>query len=95
MKPYDLFYSIGHTNILKFDKRSCPWFNGHFYNKIHLYGHMHMSFEWNMVETVRKEMLGVYGKPCRMFNVGCMMPYMEYKPRTLSEILMNEHMEGK
>ena len=27
------------------------------------------------------------GKPIRAINVGCMMPYMDYEPRTLKEIL--------
>ena len=27
------------------------------------------------------------GKPIRAINVGCMMPYMGYEPRTLKEIL--------
>lgn len=27
------------------------------------------------------------GKPIRAINVGCMMPYMNYEPRTLKEIL--------
>ena len=64
-----------------------PWFNGHFYNAIHLYGHVHTTFEWDMVKKVQKEMIENYGKPCRMYNVGCMMPYMDYTPRTLCEIL--------
>ena len=29
----------------------------------------------------------LYEKQCQMYNVGCMMPYMGYTPRTLDEII--------
>lgn len=64
-----------------------PWFNGHFYNNIHLYGHVHITHEWKMVEKVKKDIIEIHKNPCRMFNVGCMMKYMDYTPRTLGEIL--------
>lgn len=28
----------------------------------------------------------LYGHPCNMFNVGVMMPWMDYTPRTLAHI---------
>ena len=65
-------------------------FNGHFYNGIHLYGHVHNSFEWEYVERCKQIMIKELGKPCRMFNVGAMMKYMNYTPRTLNEILKQE-----
>lgn len=64
-----------------------PCFNKHFYGAFHLYGHVHNSFEANMIEHFKKEMIDLYDKKCNMFNVGCMMPYMSYTPRTLDEIL--------
>lgn len=64
-----------------------PCFRNHFYGAIHLYGHVHTSFEANMMEYDRKLMTDLYGKQCRMYNVGAMMPYMDYTPRTLDEIL--------
>jgi len=67
-----------------------PCFNGHYYQAVHLYGHVHNSFEWNMMEHTKKEMTELYEKPCRMFNVGCMMKYMNYTPRTLTDILKEE-----
>lgn len=34
-------------------------------------------------------------KPCQMFNVGVMMPWMDYTPRTLDEIIAaNSHNEA-
>lgn len=64
-----------------------PCFRDHFYGAYHLYGHVHNSFEYNMMEKVKNEMQHVYQKPCNMYNVGCMMPYMDYSPRTLNEII--------
>ncbi len=64
-----------------------PCFNHHYYGWYHLYGHVHTSFEWNMMKQVKYEMEALYDKPCRMFNVGCMVPGMYYKPRTIEEII--------
>ena len=64
-----------------------PCFNRHFYGAYHLYGHVHNSFEWNMMEHFKAEMTQLYSKPCNMYNVGCMIPYMDYTPRTLEEIV--------
>lgn len=68
-----------------------PCFNKHFYGAIHLYGHVHNSFEANMMEHVKKEMTDLYGKQCNMFNVGAMMPLMDYTPKTLDEILKGDN----
>lgn len=63
-----------------------PCFNHHYYGWTHLYGHVHNSFEWNMMERCRYESEQLYDKPCDMINVGCMMRYINYIPRTLEEI---------
>ena len=52
-----------------------------------LYGHVHNSFEWNMMENVKKQMTELYDKKCEMYNVGAMMSYINYQPRTLEEIV--------
>jgi calcineurin-like phosphoesterase family protein len=62
-------------------------FKNHFYGWYHLYGHVHTSFEWNMMESVKCEMTELYGKQCNMYNCGVMLPYMNYTPRTLDEII--------
>lgn len=64
-----------------------PCYNCHYYGWYHLYGHVHNSFEWNMMERVKFEMKQLYDKDCNMYNVGCMMQYMDYTPRTLEEII--------
>lgn len=64
-----------------------PCFKNHYYGWYHLYGHVHNSTEWNMMERVKYEMEKLYDVSCNMFNVGAMMDYMNYTPRTLNEIL--------
>lgn len=64
-----------------------PCFKNHFYGTFHLYGHVHTSFESQMMEHDRLLMVDLYGKPCNMCNVGAMMPYMDYTPRTLDELI--------
>ena len=67
-----------------------PCFNHHYYGWYHLYGHVHISFEWNMMERVKYEMETLYDKPCRMYNCGAMIDYIGYTPRTLGEILASQ-----
>ena len=64
-----------------------PCFNNHYYGWYHFYGHVHDSFEWNMMENNKRQMTELYDKQCRMFNVGAMMPYIYYKPRTFEQII--------
>lgn len=64
-----------------------PCFKNHFYGWYHFYGHVHSSFEWNIMENTKKQMSELYDKPCNMFNVGVMMPYMGYTPRTFEQIV--------
>lgn len=64
-----------------------PYFQNHFYGWYHLYGHVHTSFEHNMALHDRYLMEQLYGKPCQMYNVGAMLPYMDYTPQTLDTIV--------
>ena len=62
-----------------------------FYNHQHdgavmLYGHVHNTGEWELVEKWQQELLQM-DIPARIINVGCMMDYMNYAPRTLDELL--------
>ena len=63
-----------------------PCFKNHFYGWYHLYGHVHNSFEFNMMEHDKFLMQELYSRPCNMFNVGAMMPWMDYTPRTLEQV---------
>lgn len=70
-----------------------PCFKNHYYpGWYHLYGHVHSTYEWEMIERIRKEVIQEHNNPCNMYNVGCMMPYMNYTPRTLEEIIEGYNM---
>lgn len=64
-----------------------PCFKNHYYGWYHLYGHVHSSFEYNIMERIKYEMTELYTVPCLMYNVGAMMPWMDYTPRTLDELI--------
>lgn len=68
-----------------------PCFKNHTHGWIHLYGHVHNSEEWSMVERWGDELSASYGKTHEMVNVGAMMPYIDYAPRTLEEIVDGHH----
>lgn len=65
-----------------------PCFKNHFHGWYHFYGHVHVSFEYNMMEHDKMLMETLYGKRCYMFNVGAMISYMDYTPRTFDEIIV-------
>lgn len=64
-----------------------PFWNGQFRDTVHLYGHVHNSHQWNMCESWIEEARQLQDIPMRMYNVGCMMEWMDYTPRTLDEII--------
>lgn len=65
-----------------------PCFKNHYHNGWYmLYGHVHNAWEWNMMEHIKKEMKELYLTSCNMYNVGCMMKYMNYTPQTLGNII--------
>lgn len=53
---------------------------------VHLYGHVHDSIEEGKYQGFIED-LNISGLTCVAKNVGCMLPYMEYTPKTLGEIL--------
>ncbi len=63
-----------------------PCFKNHFRGWYHLYGHVHGTFEHNMMLHDRFLTEELYGHPCKMYNVGAMMPWMRYVPRPLDII---------
>lgn len=56
-----------------------------------LYGHVHQTIEYEYIAKLRREIksnAAGHSTPNGNFiNVGCMMPYMNYTPRTLDEII--------
>ena len=77
-----------------------PFFvNMHHDNTYHLYGHVHISFDAQVIKHVCRQVEQLYLHEVRMYNCGCMVPGMDYYPRTLDEIVAidkanREHEEG-
>lgn len=63
-----------------------PFYQNQHYGAVMLYGHVHNSREYGFLEKWKKE-LQQEKIPTLMINVGCMLPYMDYAPRTLDELL--------
>ena len=54
---------------------------------IHLYGHVHCTAEEDLFQQVVANIRKQTDIPMNCYNVGAMMGYMDYTPRTLKEIL--------
>ena len=80
---------IGDGKLLILSHYPIPCFRNHYYGAYHLYGHVHTGFEHNMMLNVKNQMEALYTIPCNMYNVGAMVKYMNYTPRTLKYILEN------
>ena len=78
---------LSHYPILSYKNLYRGW--------IHLYGHVHNSFEWGIMEHHKDLMKDLYSKKdgkkaedvFNAYNVGCMLPYMGYTPHTLEHII--------
>lgn len=68
----------------------CRYPIGHWRNAdhctIHLYGHIHAGRDTRPFDDY-KTMMKQRGFPYECYDVGCMMPHMDYTPRTLTEII--------
>ncbi|MBP0973978.1 MAG: metallophosphoesterase [Oscillospiraceae bacterium] len=60
------------------------WY-GQFRGAVHLYGHVHNNPDAALFRQYL-ELLRENGMPAAAYNVGCMMPYMDYTPRTLTQL---------
>ena len=72
-----------------------PFFRtGFLENSYMLYGHVHMTKEYEYLKEMRKVIkgdAGSYGTPTGNFiNIGAILPYMDYSPRTLDEIIAGD-----
>lgn len=71
-----------------------PFFHADFWPEVFmLYGHVHNTLEYKYLKKLRAEILANAkgNAPNGNFiNVGCMMPYMDYTPRTLEEIIAGD-----
>ena len=77
---------LSHYPILMWKNQHRGW--------IHLYGHVHDGTEWYFFERClyemnREDFAGKIKNSTllKAYNVGCMLPYMDFEPRTLDEIV--------
>lgn len=71
---------LSHYPILSYKNMRHGW--------IHLYGHVHNSREAQLVELNKKAIKEVWRNDIyRAYNVGVMVPYMDYTPRTIEQII--------
>lgn len=63
-----------------------PFYDGHYRDAILLHGHSHITAERDE-ELIIAEELNRKGFDNQICNVGCMLSYMGYTPRTLDELL--------
>ena len=61
--------------------------NNYNINTYMLHGHVHKGLEYPYLTKFIKELKN-NGFPCNLYNVGCMMPYMDYTPKTLKDIIL-------
>ena len=83
--PYKEIYINNHLVVLSHYPIMC-W-NQRMRGSIHLYGHVHNTPTSDMVESYKQTEIYKNHNCCEMYNVGCMMSYMNYTPQTLDTIL--------
>lgn len=70
------------------------YINDHKDNVFMLYGHVHMSKEYEQLLLLKKHIkdtcIEKFHNKGNFINVGCMTPWMSYCPRTLDEIIEGE-----
>lgn len=80
----------GHLNIV-LSHYPMPWFENHLRESwVHFYAHVHTTSEYYHVLEVQRNIIKS-GNNCKMYNVGAMMPYMDYTPRTAGQIICSEY----
>ena len=82
-KDYALIYDNNEQIILSHYPMLC-WNNSH-HGSVHLYGHVHTGRDYKFVLNNHKAMLAADIKH-ECYNVGCMLPYMNYTPQPLAVI---------
>lgn len=85
------------TNVVLSHYPILIW-NGQHNGWVHLYGHVHMTDEWGIYMDALQGLNDYFAERTRQgatdcpqvraYNVGAMLPYMDYTPRSLKEILL-------
>ena len=78
IEDYGRRVTLSHYPIVHFEGADLGW--------IHLYGHIHMGRDYLPFMKYKRELLK-RGLPLNCYNVGCMLPYMNYTPQCLDIII--------
>jgi calcineurin-like phosphoesterase family protein len=79
IKDNDHTVILQHYPVAHWDKQS--------QGSIHLFGHIHANTRDSRPFIYYKQYCLSLGIPFNAYNVGCMLPYMAYTPRTLDYII--------
>lgn len=89
VKNYLEIKDNGNTVILSHYPILC-YKNDYNPNYFMLFGHVHATKEWEFIKdaikTIRTNHFNINDNRGQCINVGCMMPWMNYTPRTLEEL---------
>lgn len=70
------------------------FYKNHNHGWYHLYGHVHNSKEWELAMEMGDKVKALFPEASyNMYNVGCMMNYIGYIPKTLDEIIQRGNCE--
>jgi len=65
-----------------------PCYKNHYWGWYHLYGHVHNGIEYQIMQSVARDIKSRFpDKDYHFYNVGAMMSNIDYIPRTLDEIM--------
>ena len=93
IKPYKEITDKGRRVIMC--HYPMPMYRGAYNKDIYmLYGHVHTTREEDFMQALKMQLKKTYSKNgdnlAQFYNVGCMMPWINYTPRTLDEILKGD-----
>lgn len=65
--------------------------NSYDFNTFMLFGHVHLTKEWEYVnmfiKEIRRNVISSFDNKGQLIHVGCMMPWMNYTPQTLEALI--------
>ena len=76
---------VGNT-FIQLSHYFIPFYNKHRYDGILLHGHSHNTQE-HFYELEMEWYMKCQGFEPKIYNIGCMHPYMNYEPQTLEDII--------
>lgn len=79
-------FLYGNPQLVILSHYYMPFYENHYQGAVLLHGHSHMSAESELERQITADLVR-QGSPEKIYNVGCMYPYMDYTPRTLEEIV--------